>query len=165
MPPLSHDQFNRVEELFQAPADLPIEDRAGFLNCECADDNALQSRVQRLLDRLDSDGSLEVPVAAGTNSSVKTTAEEPGAVIDRCKLLQVIGEGGFGVVYLAEQQQPVVRQVALKIIKSGMDAREVVAWFEAERQAPALVDHPGIANVLSSTPIALRCHGIILLCV
>ena len=74
--------------------------------------------------------------------------EGPGTVIDRYKLLQAIGEGGFGVVYMAEQQEPVVRRVALKIVKLGMDTREVVARFEAERQALAMMNHPNIAKVL-----------------
>src|SRR5262249_48468207 len=73
--------------------------------------------------------------------------EQPGTVIGRYKLLQKIGEGGMGVVYMAEQREPVVRKVALKIIKAGMDTRQVVARFEAERQALALMDHPNIAKV------------------
>ncbi len=75
-------------------------------------------------------------------------AERPGTVIGRYRLLEQIGEGGFGVVFLAEQQQPVRRRVALKIIKPGMDTREVIARFEAERQALAMMDHPNIAKVL-----------------
>ena len=75
-------------------------------------------------------------------------AERPGTVIGRYKLLEEIGEGGMGVVYMAEQQEPVRRKVALKIIKPGMDTREVIARFEAERQALALMDHPNIAKVL-----------------
>ena len=74
-------------------------------------------------------------------------AERPGQIIDRYKLLQKIGEGGFGVVYMAEQQEPVQRKVALKVIKPGMDTREVIARFEAERQALAMMDHPNIARV------------------
>ena len=75
-------------------------------------------------------------------------AEGPGTTIDRYKLLQKIGEGGFGVVYMAEQLAPVRRKVAFKIIKLGMDTRQVVARFESERQALALMDHPNIARVL-----------------
>ena len=75
-------------------------------------------------------------------------AESPGEEIGNYKLLQQIGEGGFGVVYMAEQLRPVKRRVALKIIKLGMDTRQVVARFEAERQALALMDHPNIAKVL-----------------
>src|SRR5207247_2897119 len=76
--------------------------------------------------------------------------EKPGTLIGRYKLLEKIGEGGFGVVYVAEQREPVKRKVALKIIKLGMDTRQVVARFEAERQALALMDHPNIAKVLDA---------------
>ncbi len=79
-----------------------------------------------------------------------TVAEQPGDCIGRYKLLEKIGEGGCGVVYLAHQQEPVKRQVALKIIKPGMDTRQVLARFEAERQALALMDHPNIAKVLDA---------------
>ena len=89
--------------------------------------------------------------------------EGEGSVIGRYKLLQRIGEGGFGVVYMAEQKEPVRRRVALKIIKLGMDTKQVVGRFEAERQALALMDHPNIAKVLdagfhSIRPSVLR-HG------
>ena len=77
-------------------------------------------------------------------------AEGPGTTIGRYKLLQKIGEGGFGAVYMAEQEEPVRRKVALKIIKLGMDTRQVIARFEAERQALALMDHPNIARVLDA---------------
>src|SRR5439155_21421124 len=80
--------------------------------------------------------------------SAPPLAEGPGTVIGRYTLLQMIGEGGFGVVYMAEQKEPVRRRVALKIIKLGMDTNQVVARFEAERQALAMMDHPNIAKVL-----------------
>src|SRR5947209_8831245 len=80
----------------------------------------------------------------------RPVAEGPGARIGVYKLLQQIGEGGFGVVYMAEQQEPVRRKVALKIIKPGMDTKEVMARFESERQALALMDHPNIARVLDA---------------
>jgi len=73
--------------------------------------------------------------------------EKPGARLGRYKLLSTLGEGGMGIVYLAQQQQPVKRQVAVKIIKPGMDSSRVIARFEAERQALALLDHPNIAHV------------------
>src|SRR3954470_13025423 len=76
--------------------------------------------------------------------------EEPGTMVDRYKLLEKLGEGGFGVVWAAEQQKPVKRYVALKVIKLGMDTRQVIARFEAERQALALMDHPNIAKVLDA---------------
>jgi serine/threonine protein kinase len=76
--------------------------------------------------------------------------ERPGTIIGRYKLLEQIGEGGFGVVFMAEQQEPVRRKIALKVIKLGMDTRQVIARFEAERQALALMDHPNIAKVLDA---------------
>lgn len=137
--------LGRVESLFQAAADLSPDDREALLNRECGDDHLLRERITRLLERLDADASLTVPVM---DIDVGTITEGPGAIIGRYKLLQEIGEGGFGVVYMAEQQKPVVRKVALKIIKLGMDTRQVIARFEAERQALALMDHPNIARVL-----------------
>ena len=85
-----------------------------------------------------------------TVGSPLAVSERPGDTIDRYKLLQKIGEGGCGVVYMAEQLEPVTRRVALKVIKLGMDTRQVVARFEAERQALALMDHPNIAKVLDA---------------
>src|SRR5207247_2848703 len=80
----------------------------------------------------------------------RLVSECPGTVIGPYKLLEQIGEGGFGVVYMAEQQQPVRRKVALKVIKPGMDSKQVIARFEAERQALALMDHTNIARVLDA---------------
>ncbi|MCH8193696.1 MAG: protein kinase, partial [Planctomycetes bacterium] len=92
----------------------------------------------------------ERPESAQTTSSVGAPIEQPGTSIGPYKLLQKIGEGGFGVVYLAEQREPMIRRVALKIIKLGMDTNNVVARFEAERQALAMMDHPHIAKVLDA---------------
>src|SRR6185369_1937420 len=83
-------------------------------------------------------------------TELPTIAEEPGTVIGLYKLLQQIGEGGMGVVFMAEQTHPVQRTVALKIIKPGMDSRQVIARFEAERQALAMMDHPCVARVLDA---------------
>lgn len=88
------------------------------------------------------------PISSGSNSGASPRSEGPGTKIGRYKILQLIGEGGFGSVFEAEQEQPVRRRVALKIIKLGMDTKEVIARFEAERQALALMDHPNIARVL-----------------
>jgi serine/threonine protein kinase len=89
-------------------------------------------------------------VIAGAETLVVKPAEQAGDRIGRYKLLQQIGEGGWGVVYMAEQEEPVRRRVALKIIKVGMDTRNVIARFEAERQALALMDHPNIARVFDA---------------
>ncbi len=91
------------------------------------------------------------PTRIGASDMVPAAGgEQPGDRIGNYRLLQKIGEGGFGVVYMAEQEQPVRRRVALKVIKLGMDTRQVVARFEAERQALALMEHPNIAKVLDA---------------
>jgi WD40 repeat protein/serine/threonine protein kinase len=131
--------------------------REGFLDRACATDPALRQRVAGLMAALRRAGEfLQEPAAAACIPGVapgfrpKDAHDGPGTVIGPYKLLEQIGEGGFGVVYMAEQQQPVRRQVALKIIKPGMDTKQVVARFEAERQALALMDHPNIAHVLDA---------------
>jgi serine/threonine protein kinase len=119
----------------------------------CQGNNELQSRVRALLHAHASPGSfLEQPaVAAGaTILHESPICERPGTVIGPYKLLQQIGEGGMGVVFMAEQTEPIQRTVALKIIKPGMDTRQVIARFEAERQAVAMMDHPNIAKVLDA---------------
>ena len=95
-------------------------------------------------------GEEGAPKSPATVKLTFASEEGPGTVIGRYKLLEKVGEGGFGVVYVAEQREPVKRRVALKIIKLGMDTRQVIARFEAERQALALMDHPNIAKVLDA---------------
>jgi serine/threonine-protein kinase len=144
-------------------AALQIEgaaERSAYLAKACADDPALHLRVEALLKAFVQAGSfLQRPAEeAAATSDVSpagaaihcATDEEPGKMIGPYRLLQQIGEGGMGVVYMAEQTQPVQRKVALKLVKSGMDSRQVLARFEAERQALALMDHPNIARC--STP-------------
>jgi serine/threonine protein kinase len=97
-------------------------------------------------------GFLEAP-AHLPDATTEPPAAAPGTLIGSYKLLEQIGEGGMGLVYVAEQQQPVKRRVALKIIKPGMDSRQVIARFEAERQALALMDHPNIAKILDGGTI------------
>ena len=129
--------------------DDPAERRA-YLREACGHDPELRERVEALLDVYENAGDfLESPADAPTAASASATApaEGPGTVIGPYKLLQPIGEGGMGTVYMAEQTQPVKRLVALKVIKAGMDTRQVLARFAAERQALALMDHPNIARV------------------
>jgi eukaryotic-like serine/threonine-protein kinase len=149
--------------IFLAALDLadPAE-RAAYLDRACAGDAGLRRRVEELLAAHAEPGDfLEPPVVgeataplddegSAHRSAPGPIAEGPGSRIGPYKLLQKIGEGGMGVVYMAEQESPVHRKVALKIIKPGMDTRQVVARFEAERQALALMDHPNIARVLDA---------------
>jgi serine/threonine protein kinase/tetratricopeptide (TPR) repeat protein len=124
-------------------------ERDAYLADACGGDAGLRRRVEQLLDaRAKADSFLEQPVPAlAATVDEAAVAERPGAVIGPYRLLEQIGEGGFGVVYLAEQTQPVRRKVALKVLKPGMDTKQVVARFEAEQQALALMDHPNIATV------------------
>ncbi|MCR9246337.1 MAG: tetratricopeptide repeat protein [bacterium] len=136
-----------VQELFQQALDRPADERAAFLDSAC-DDPEVRAEVDALLLAYsEAEEFLAEPTATGAG-------EQAGDVIDRYRLLEEVGEGGFGVVWMAEQLEPVRRRVAIKIIKLGMDTRQVVARFEAERQALALMDHPNIAKVLDggSTP-------------
>jgi serine/threonine protein kinase/tetratricopeptide (TPR) repeat protein len=143
-------------EVFNVALELPATERAAYLDQACAGDDALRQRVEELLKASeDSCPCLEGSVAGspGPSGTVRLTsvpAEKPGDRIGRYKLLQQIGEGGCGVVYMAEQEEPVRRRVALKVIKLGMDTKSVIARFEAERQALALMDHQNIAKVLDA---------------
>jgi tetratricopeptide (TPR) repeat protein len=137
---VSPDRNDTVQDLFQRALDLDRDERTGFLE-EACDDHAVRDEVRSLLAAFDeADEFLAEPP--------QLPGEQEGDQIDRYRLLERIGEGGFGVVWMAEQQEPIRRRVAVKIIKLGMDTRQVVARFEAERQALALMDHPNIAKVL-----------------
>ena len=141
---MSPPACRKLRELFLEAAE--IEDaaaRAAFLDLACGKDAGLRRRVEELLAADQEAGQPPPPPAA----LEPRPGESVGSVIGRYKLLQQIGEGGCGVVYMAEQVEAVRRQVALKIIKLGMDTKSVVARFEAERQALALMDHPNIAKV------------------
>ncbi|MFO1095360.1 MAG: protein kinase [Planctomycetaceae bacterium] len=124
--------------------------REAFVQKQCAGDSAAADRIRELLAAYDGSASfLEVPVVAPTllEASIR---EVPGAMIGPYKLREVLGEGGMGIVFAAEQERPIRRKVAVKVIKPGMDTREVIARFEAERQVLALMDHPNIAKVLDA---------------
>jgi tetratricopeptide (TPR) repeat protein/tRNA A-37 threonylcarbamoyl transferase component Bud32 len=138
-------------EIFLAALKQPTGgERAAFLDQACRSDANLRGQIEALVAEHEQLGSyLEAPVAAGQPTLDEPPAcEAPGTVIGPYKLMEQIGEGGMGLVYVAEQQHPVRRRVAFKVIKPGMDTRQVVARFEAERQALALMDHPNIAKVL-----------------
>ena len=125
--------------------------RSAFLDEACGGNVALRAEVESLLGALSQAGDFLAPaVAADAHSAVGAVLEGPGSVIGPYKLLEQIGEGGMGVVYMAQQQAPIRREVALKIIKPGMDTRQVIARFDAERQALALMDHPNIARILDA---------------
>ncbi|MEM8681616.1 MAG: serine/threonine-protein kinase, partial [Planctomycetota bacterium] len=151
---VSSKMYQRVQDLFESICDLNTIDRAEVLKRECADDDEVRHEVEALLAAHDGAGEfLEHPTVdhkrvKSIPPSEARIGEGPGTVIGRYKLLQQIGEGGFGVVFMAQQVMPVKRKVALKIIKLGMDTKQVIARFEAERQALAMMDHPNIAAVL-----------------
>ncbi len=149
MKPASREQAVFAEALQRAAP----EARAAYLDGACGAEAALRGRVEALLRAVENAGDfLESPpegLIGDTDSAslLRELSEKPGDRIGRYRLLEKIGEGGCGVVYMAEQEEPVRRRVALKVIKPGMDTRSVIARFEAERQALALMDHPSIAKV------------------
>src|SRR5262245_47749458 len=140
----------RVKELFAAALDLPDpQARQALLDRECDDDHDLRKRLGVLIAAHERpESALEKPFAA-PEMTIDAPADIAGTIVGgRYKLLEEIGEGGMGTVWMAEQREPVKRLIALKLIKPGMDSRAVLARFEAERQALALMDHPNIAKVL-----------------
>src|SRR5262245_4381709 len=149
--PASHDVksiFGRALEIESAAG------RAAYLDEACGGDAGMRAEVEGLLAANGRAGEFmrrpAAAVAAGITASYEPLTEVPGTRVGPYKLLQQIGEGGMGVVYMAEQEEPVRRKVALKIIKPGMDSKQVVARFEAERQALAMMDHTNIARVFDA---------------
>jgi WD40 repeat protein/serine/threonine protein kinase len=145
----------RAEEIYFAALELDDPGaRAAYLDVECEADTELRRRIERLLAALDERGSFLEPsisgAAHGRTSGWRPPAQSPGTVIGPFTLREVIGEGGMGIVYLAEQTEPLQRKVALKVIKPGLDTSQVIARFQAERQALAMMDHPNIARVLEA---------------
>ncbi|MCJ7777983.1 MAG: serine/threonine protein kinase, partial [Sedimentisphaerales bacterium] len=146
------NQKKDEEAIYYEAISKPPDERKAYVQAACGDDAELLARVEALLKAHQvEDSFLEKPVL-GSNVTLDKgpLTEGPGTAIGRYKLLQLIGEGGFGCVYMADQEEPVRRRVALKIIKLGMDTKQVIARFEAERQALALMDHPNIARVLDA---------------
>jgi len=151
---------NREQEIFNAALELSSAGaRDVFLEKSCGSDSELRARIETLLKAHEEAGSFLAAERAESSGAAKTlvistsmiaVTERAGDKIGRYRLLQQIGEGGCGVVYMAEQEEPVRRRVALKVIKLGLDTKQVIARFEAERQALALMDHPNIAKVLDA---------------
>ena len=144
----------REEAIFHAALALHPEQRPAYLNQACGEDNQLRRRIELLLQSHAHAGEfLEPDLPAGKDRTMVVPvppSEKPGDIIGHYKIREKLGEGGCGVVYVAEQTEPVRRRVALKVIKLGMDTRSVIARFEAERQALAMMDHPNIARVLDA---------------
>src|SRR5262245_45934854 len=139
------------EEIFQTARRIDAaEARRDYLDRACGNDTTLRKQVDALLAAYESsDSFLEAP-SPEVPSGHQTLTAGPGTLIGPHMLLQQTGEGGMGLAFMAEQAKPIQRTIALKIIKPGMDTRQVIARFEAERQALALMDHPNIARVLDA---------------
>jgi serine/threonine protein kinase len=148
------DSGSNEETIFLGARELSRpEERAAFLDQKCGGDPALRERVERMLnaeqkaDQFLANDPLPIYKTAVVSVS---EGEAVGTLISPYKLLQQIGEGGCGIVYMAEQEQPIRRRVALNVIKPGMDTRQVIARFEAESQALAMMDHPNIAKLFDA---------------
>jgi len=146
----------RAKALFLAASDLADPERAAYLDRECGGDAELRARVEALL-RANDAAPLPQPATAETEDRLPPTEEQGdptarvGAILaGKYKLIEEIGAGGMGSVFMAQQTSPVKRAVAVKVIKAGMDSKAVLARFEAERQALAMMDHPNIARVLDA---------------
>src|SRR6478736_5908279 len=139
-------------EIFSAALGMPTAERATYLKQVCGGDAVLLGRVETLLRAHEEAGDFlsKVPAGGPSERPAGTVGEQVGDRVGRYKLLQQIGEGGCGVVFMAEQEEPVRRRVALKVVKPGMDTKNVIARFEAERQALALMEHSNIAQVLDA---------------
>jgi len=146
-------KLSEIEEIYHAALErAPGRARAVHLDAACGADMPLRARVEALLKANEEAGAFLEALPWDENATLDTSplSEGPGTVIGRYKLLERIGEGGMAVVYMAEQAEPIRRKVALKIIKLGMDTKQVIARFEAERQALAMMDHPNIARVFDA---------------
>ncbi len=146
---MKHPQWARLRALFDRVQGMAGDDRSTFLDRELRDEPEFRAELEALLaDAASASGFL---VTRGeVEKRAPGGAPSPGSTVGPYRILELLGEGGFGVVYLAEQTRPIRRRVALKLIKPGMDTKQVIARFEAERQALALMDHPGIAQVFDA---------------
>jgi serine/threonine protein kinase len=153
-PDLTEPLSERGQAIFDGALQLPLAQRTAYIEQACGNDSGLCRQIQAMLDANEKAGSfLDSPAISKETKTIALSfpvTEKPGDKIGRYKLLQQLGEGGCGIVYMAEQEEPVRRRVALKVIKLGMDTKSVIARFEAERQALAMMDHPNIAKVLDA---------------
>jgi serine/threonine protein kinase len=146
------EQSRQAKSIFLAAIEEHMPEHwSAFLEQACAGDVFLRARVEKLLHAQASLGSFHEARRLALPATLdEPVTERPGTIIGPYKLLEQIGEGGFGIVFMAEQQKPIRRQVALKVLKPGMDTKQVIARFESERQALALMDHPNISRVLDA---------------
>ncbi|MFN0149441.1 MAG: protein kinase domain-containing protein [bacterium] len=149
----SGERWRRLRDLFANAQEMPASERSAFLDRVLAGEPALRAELDALLANAETAGAF---LATRGMGDALTAASSPfgspllGSTVGPYRLVELLGEGGFGVVYLAEQEKPIRRRVALKLIKPGMDTRQVISRFEAERQTLALMDHPGIAQVFDA---------------
>lgn len=152
---MSPEQFARIEALFEEACALPADQRTAFVESRCPDDATVCRKVLRMLARDSQDAAFDAPALGsgfhvGHVDEIERRLRDEFAASGRYRLIEPLGEGGFGTVYRAEQLQPVRREVAIKVIKVGMDTRRVMARFEAERQTLARMSHPCIARVFDA---------------
>jgi eukaryotic-like serine/threonine-protein kinase len=145
---LSGEDWRRLRDLFGDAQEMPASERKAFLDQALAGEPALRAELDSFLASAETVGAFLAPRDSGSARSAVSPA--PGSRVGLYRLIELLGEGGFGIVYLAEQEKPIRRRVALKLIKPGMDTRQVIARFEAERQSLALMDHAGIAQVFDA---------------
>src|SRR6266404_7613983 len=141
---------NLEDEIFEAAVRLPPGQRSEHLKKACGDDAQLRRRIEARLLAHEEDHQSMLSEDFDAETTLVEVDEKLGTKIGRYRLLQKIGEGGNGVVFMANQEEPVQRRVALKVIKLGMDTKSFIARFEAERQALAMMDHPSIAKILDA---------------
>ena len=156
---MAENDSSELERIFNLVYDAPRAERAAILDRECGDNVELRRELEAMIAGAEDERFLTSPIqetwdpaaaAALPDEPFPLLIEQPGSRIGPYKLLQLLGEGGFGSVFMADQEKPVARKVALKIIKLGMDTKQVVARFEQERQALALMDHPHVARVFDA---------------
>ncbi len=144
---MSDGEHGTLRRVFDLVAEAQPGERGGILDRECVGRPEMRQRIEAMLAAVEDDRFLKSPTAHG---GIARAADLSGARIGPYALIRLLGEGGFGSVYLAEQAEPIARRVALKVLKPGMDSREILARFDQERQALAMMDHPNIARVLDA---------------